>query len=96
MAECTGKRRYFDKTTAENRARDWAVRNKCGPQRAYQCPRCGWWHLTSQVSAPGPDGLDQGLEGPVIPGDVGLDGVEGIAAEPRKPLDLPGQGTVGG
>lgn len=56
-ARCaSGKRGYTDQTTAEAvLGRIWATpkpgrRLEC---RAYQCPNCGQWHLTSMPLANG-------------------------------------------
>lgn len=53
----TGKRRYRTQDSAENvlrsmaRGKKWIRRAVHGHHelRAYRCPRCDGWHLTSQV-----------------------------------------------
>lgn len=49
----TGKARFADESSATRAVRDIAViadnRDK-KPVRAYQCPFCHGWHLTSQAA----------------------------------------------
>lgn len=54
-----GKVAYGDQVAAQSALRSiqsvGEVREKV-PIRAYYCPRCGFWHLTSQVAAHGAKG----------------------------------------
>ncbi len=54
---CSGKHRYTDKRTAHgvinsllSRRRHRRGRHQ-GHLRAYPCPACGGWHLTSEVKS---------------------------------------------
>lgn len=49
-----GKRAYVDEAAAE-RALDAIIRAFAAPgvkvsRYSYECPRCGWWHLSSRVA----------------------------------------------
>lgn len=43
---CRGKVRYRKREAAECRNR--LERQGRGPLRCYECPDCGWWHLTRE------------------------------------------------
>lgn len=47
---CRGKRRYHDHQQAMRALRVLQQRSRRQKvqKRAYECPRCGGWHLTSQ------------------------------------------------
>jgi hypothetical protein len=44
---CTSKRLYTFEQSAQSAARESTKAFK-KPCRAYKCPSCGWWHITSQ------------------------------------------------
>jgi len=51
-ARCRAKVRFYDELTAKMRAARFAGREARGPgvgfpSRAYRCPHCHFWHLTS-------------------------------------------------
>jgi hypothetical protein len=49
-AECRNKKRYKDKALAERSIQQWqkhSTREK-KPCRAYECPFCHGWHLSSK------------------------------------------------
>lgn len=49
LMACGRKRRYKNRTDAENMAR-LRMRNGAPPLRAYHCPHCDGWHLTKRES----------------------------------------------
>lgn len=57
-----GKRKFLDRVTAEAKARAMAgMRGTRMPiLNAYLCPRCGFWHLTSQSQRSKPEGKNAG------------------------------------
>lgn len=49
ISNCIKKRRYESQRTAENElARMQVMFEGEGPKRAYSCPHCKGWHLTSR------------------------------------------------
>jgi len=54
---CGKKLRFNSKDTALNAAITYSTR---GPQRAYECPKCGGWHLTSKRAFDPPTPTTQG------------------------------------
>ncbi len=46
MSACTDKVRYDSKAMAKLRARRLHSRGR-GKARAYRCPECSYWHLTT-------------------------------------------------
>ena len=59
--QACGKRRYRDEAASDlalARIRDAGDVREKTPQRAYRCPRCRGWHLTSwPATLPGPPGV---------------------------------------
>lgn len=47
---CEEKRTYMDEVTADIQANVAALKAK-RPMRAYKCPNCGFWHLTTRAAA---------------------------------------------
>lgn len=47
--ECiTGKKKFWDRMSAEGKARKMALRTK-EPFAAYQCKECSFWHIGHKV-----------------------------------------------
>lgn len=42
----SGKRKFYDEVSAVGQHKKWDPGTP--PLRAYVCPKCGWWHLTSR------------------------------------------------
>lgn len=58
MADCAGKTRWESERRARHAAR--VVSSEGGEQmRAYACPDCGGWHLTTYIYKQAPKGAGQ-------------------------------------
>jgi hypothetical protein len=49
---CFRKKRFFTETSARGFARRFAGTGGLTPQRAYHCPHCLNWHLTTKEYEP--------------------------------------------